>query len=142
MTIAPPHITPAITFELTTPGISIGHFTEVSGLNAEVETLTYNEGGNNEFVHRLPTRVKYPNLVLKRGISKEDALQRWFQKSHTQAQRTDITVTMLDHEGRRVRTWNFVGAYPIKWTGPAFNAGQNQVATESIEIAHEGLKAV
>jgi phage tail-like protein len=141
MTIAPPEITPAITFELTTPGVSIGHFTEVSGLSAEVETLTYNEGGNNEFIHRLPTRVKYPNLVLKRGISKEDALQKWFQKSHTQAQRTDITVTMLDHEGRRLRTWSFVGAYPIKWTGPAFNAGQNTVATEAIEIAHEGLKA-
>jgi phage tail-like protein len=148
-TIAP-LLTPGITFELSIPGVqidgadvsAIGYFTEISGLSAEVETLTYNEGGMNEFVHRLPTRVKYPNLVLKRGITSEDGLMKWFQRSNTEAKRTDITITMLNHSGERVRTFTFVNAYPIKWTGPTFNSGQSQMATEAIEIAHDGVKPV
>ncbi|MGH2969516.1 MAG: phage tail protein [Solirubrobacteraceae bacterium] len=134
--------TPAIWFELTIQGKSVGYFTEVTGLSAEVETMTYNEGGNNEFVHRLPTRVKYPNLVLKRGVTGSAILQQWFQKSHTQAERTGITVSMLNEQGERIRTWNFVNAFPIKWTGPTFNATQSALATEAIEIAHDGCKAV
>jgi phage tail-like protein len=147
MAIAP-LLAPGISFELNIPGVqiagtdvsAIGYFTEISGLSAEVDTLTYNEGGNNEFVHRLPTRVKYPNLVLKRGITSEDGLMKWFQRSHTEAERTDITVTMLSPSHERLRTWTFVNAYPIKWTGPTFNAGQSQMATEAIEIAHEGVR--
>ena len=133
---------PAIWFELDIQGQSVGFFTEVTGLSAEVETLTYSEGGMNEFQHRLPTRVKYPNLVLKRGMTTKSDLQRWFQKSHTQAERTSISLTMLDQSGETLRTWSFVNAYPVKWTGPNFNVAQSAVAVEAIEIAHEGLKAV
>jgi phage tail-like protein len=133
---------PAIWFELTIQGQSIGYFNEVSGLSAEVETFTYNEGGNNEFVHKLPTRVKYPNLVLKRGLTGAADLQRWFQRSHVGADRTSVTVTMLNEAGDRLRVWSFVNAFPIKWTGPSFNAQQATVATEALEISHDGIKAV
>ena len=133
---------PAIWFELTIQGQSIGYFNEVSGLSAEVETFTYNEGGNNEFVHKLPTRVKYPNLVLKRGLTGAADLQRWFQRSHVGADRTSVTVTMLNEAGDRLRVWSFVNAFPVKWTGPTFNAQQNTLATEAIEISHDGIKAV
>jgi phage tail-like protein len=137
-----PEIVPGIYFELTMPGISIGYFTEVSGLSAEVEVFTYNEGGNNSFVHKLPTRVKYPSLVLKRGISNEAALQTWFAKSvGPSPQRVDVTVSMLDEEQNRLRTWAFANALPVKWTGPQFNVGQSAVATEALEIAHDGIKA-
>src|SRR4051812_40258754 len=133
---------PAVWFELDIQGQSVGYFTEVTGLSAEVETFAYSEGGNNEFQHKLPTRVKYPNLVLKRGMTDKADLQRWFQKTNTQAQRTGIPLTMLDQEGTRLRTWSFVNAFPIKWTGPNFNAGQAALAIEAIEIAHDGIKAV
>jgi phage tail-like protein len=135
-------MTPAIWFDLKIQGITIGYYTEVSGLSAEVETLSYNEGGMNEFVHKLPTRVKYPNLVCKRGITSAADLQKWFQKSHTKANRVDVTLTMLDQSRKTVRTWSFVNAFPVKWTGPNFNASQSSLATEAIEIAHEGVKAV
>ena len=130
---------PAVWFELKIQSKAIGYFHEASGLSAEVETLSYNEGGMNEFVHKLPTRVKFPNLVLKRGLTKKADLQAWFQKSHTQAERVGITLTMLDQQLQPVRTWSFVNAFPVKWTGPSFNATQNSLATEVIEIAHEGL---
>jgi phage tail-like protein len=133
---------PALWFELEIQGKAIGYFTEVTGLSAEVETMTYSEGGMNEFQHKLPTRVKYPNLVLKRGMTTKSDLQTWFQKSHTQAERTSISLTMLNQAGDTIRTWSFVNAYPIKWTGPNFNAAQSALAVEAIEIAHEGVKAV
>ena len=133
---------PAVWFELDIQGKAVGYFTEVTGLSAEVETLTYSEGCMNEFQHKLPTRVKYPNLVLKRGMTTKAELQTWFQKSHIQAERTTISLTMLDQEGNTIRTWSFVNAFPIKWTGPNFNASQSQLAVEQIEIAHEGLRAV
>jgi phage tail-like protein len=133
---------PAIWFELDIQGKAVGYFTEISGLSAEVETLAYSEGGMNEFQHKLPTRVKYPNLVLKRGITTKADLQKWFQKSHTQAERTGIRLSMLDQAGTRLRTWSFVNAFPIKWTGPNFNTSQSSLAVEAIEIAHEGIEAV
>jgi phage tail-like protein len=129
-------------FELEIQGKPIGYFTEITGLTAEVETLTYSEGGMNEFQHKLPTRVKYPNLVLKRGMTTKADLQKWFQKSHTQAERTGIRLSMLDEAGNRIRTWSFVNAFPVKWTGPNFNAAQSSLAVEQIEITHEGIEAV
>jgi phage tail-like protein len=137
-----PWVIPTISFEVKLPtSVKIGYFTEVSGLSAEVEFQTYNEGGNNEFVHHLPTRVKYPNLVLKRGITDEDALLRWFKKTHVGAERHQVTVTMLSADAKPVRTWSFANAFPVKWTGPSFNAGQSQAATETLEIVHDGLTA-
>lgn len=139
---AAPFLFSTVAFRVKLPNeITVGYFTEVSGLAAEVEFLTYNEGGNNEFVHHLPSRVKYPNLVLKRGITDEDALLKWFQKSHTGAERHDISVTMLTPDNKDLRTWGFAGAFPVKWTGPSFNAGQSQGAVETLEIVHDGLKA-
>jgi phage tail-like protein len=138
-----PWVLPTISFEVKLPtAVKIGYFTEVSGLSAEVEFQTYNEGGNNEFVHHLPTRVKYPNLVLKRGITNEDALLQWFKKTHVGADRQQVSVTLLSADGKSVRTWSFANAFPIKWTGPSFNAGQSQVATETLEIVHDGLMAL
>jgi phage tail-like protein len=134
---------PAIFFELKldVQGRSIGYFTEVSGLSGELETLSYNEGGRNDRVHRLPTRMKHPNLVLKRGVTTIDSLEKWFAAAHAAPEQTSITLTMYDQELARIRAWKFANAFPVKWTGPTFNVGQNQVATEAIEIAHEGIQA-
>jgi len=129
-------------FELEIQGKPIGYFTEITGLSAEVEHLTYSEGGMNEFQHKLPTRVKYPNLVLKRGMTTKSELQKWFQKSHTQAERTGIRVSMMDTNGDRLRTWSFVNAFPVKWIGPNFNSTQSALAVESVEVAHEGMEAL
>ena len=130
---------PAIWFKLEIQGQSVGYFTEASGLNAEVETMTYNEGGRNEFVHKLPSRMKHPNLVLKRGLTLKSDLEKWVEDSFNGPARREITLTMYNEEADIIRTWNFKNAYPVKWTGPQFNAGQNTLATESIEIVHDGI---
>jgi len=127
-------------FKVELPGVDVGRFRECSGLAAEIEVKDYNEGGNNEFVHKLPTRVKYPNLTLKRGVTYEDGLLQWLWKTRTQPQRLDMTITLMGPGGVAVRTWAFAEAYPIKWTGPSLNSGSNQIATETLEIVHSGLR--
>jgi len=134
--------TPAIWFELklTPKSAPIGYFTEVSGLNSELEVMTYNEGGKNDGVHKLPTRMKHPNLVLKRGVTTVKDLQQWAQESFMGPDRKEITLTMYNEQLEKIRIWSFKNAYPVKWTGPSFNAAQNTVATEVIEIAHDGIQ--
>ena len=134
--------TPAIWFELklTPKSAPIGYFTEVSGLSSELEVMTYNEGGKNDGVHKLPTRMKHPNLVLKRGVTTVKDLQQWAQESFMGPDRKEITLTMYNEQLEKIRIWSFKNAYPVKWTGPAFNSAQSTVATEVIEIAHDGIQ--
>jgi phage tail-like protein len=127
-------------FRVGLPGIDVGHFQECSGLTAEIEVKEYAEGGNNAHVHKLPTRVKYPNLVLKRGVTHEDALLRWFLQTRTKARQVELSVALVEPGGEVVRTWAFAGAYPVKWTGPGLNAGSSAIATEALEVVHQGLR--
>ena len=82
---------------------------------ARVRGLEYQEGGNNDFVHRLPGGLHYPNLVLSRGLTREDALLKWFYATHTQAERKEITLTLKTADAER--TWTFADAFPV--SGPA-----------------------
>ena len=136
--------TPAIWFELklTPKQAPIGYFTEVSGLGTEIETMSYNEGGRNDMVHKLPTRMKHPNLVLKRGVTTVKDLEEWLEDSFMGPSRKEITLTMYNEQLDKIRVWSFQNAYPVKWTGPQFNSSQNTVATESIEIVHDGIQVV
>jgi phage tail-like protein len=136
--------TPAIWFELklTPKQAPIGYFTEVSGLSAEIETMTYTEGGRNDSVHKLPTRMKHPNLVLKRGVTTVKDLEAWLEDSFMGPSRKEITLTMYNEQLEKIRVWSFKNAYPVKWTGPQFNSAQSTVATESIEIVHDGIQVV
>ena len=134
-------MTPAIWFELklTPKQTPIGYFTEASGLGRELEVLTYNEGGRNDAVWKLPTRMKHPNLVLKRGVTSVKDLEEWAESCFMGPDRKEITLTMYNEQLQKIRGWSFKEAYPVKWTGPSFNASQNALATEVIEIAHLGI---
>jgi hypothetical protein len=115
-------------FVVEIDSLTVGGFSEVSGLVVEVETEDYQEGGVNDYVHKLPKGIKYPNLVLKRGITDSDELWKWHED-----------VVLLDSEGNVKRTWTFEDVYPIKWTGPDFKADNSTVAIESLELVHKGL---
>jgi phage tail-like protein len=142
MTVKQEQTTPAIWFELklTAKAAPIAYFSEISGLAAEIETMTYNEGGRNDSVHKLPTRMKHPNLVLKRGVTTVKDLQEWALDSFMGPDRKEITLTMYNQQLEKLRTWSFKNAYPVKWTGPTFNVGQAAVATEVLEIVHDGIQ--
>jgi phage tail-like protein len=124
------------------PDLLIGEFRECTGLAMEREILEYAAGGNNDFVYKLPGRVKYPNLVLKRGVTYQTELLAWFRDMHAALKQSLVTVTLLDTQGEPARVWAFQQAYPVKWAGPNLNAGSDSAATETLEIAHCGMEHV
>jgi phage tail-like protein len=124
------------------PNLFIGEFRECSGLAMEREILEYAAGGNNDFVYKLPGRVKYPNLVLKRGVTYQTELIAWFRATQSAPALSTVTVTLLDTMGELARVWAFKQAYPVKWAGPSLNAGSDSAATETLEIAHGGMEQV
>jgi len=132
-------------------GVQIGAFTEVSGLQVEIEqgdTESIKEGGQNEYIHKLPGRMKWPNLVLKRGVTADNNLFDWFKKSSGEGfegnqrslDRTLAALAMVDGQGEVLRAWVFYDAFPVKWTGPKFAATSSELATEELEIAHHGFR--
>ena len=139
-----PPIQHAKSFQVTIPSLTleVGLFTQVTGLSAQVDVMEYPEGGVNTFVHRLPTRIKQGNVTLKRGVTKEKALIEWFQKTVVKVQPADLSINVLDERGNTVQAWSFRNAYPVKWTGSDLNAGGNEFMTQSLEIAHSGMKVM
>lgn len=139
----------AATFLVEVDGVEIGHFMEVSGLELTVGVEEIQEGGENSFVHKLPGRMTWPNLVLKRGITQNDSLIKWVNKSSgeqfaangNKLTRSTAAITLIGPGGKRLRAWNFDGAFPVKWTGPTFAVTSDDMAVEELEIAHHGFRA-
>jgi phage tail-like protein len=126
----------AITFD----GMPTAYFRSVSGLSVEIEVVEFREGGSND-VHKLPGRVKYPNLVLKQGFSGASELQKWaFRIAAGQFEHKNATIVMSDQNHHEVARYTLSNGWPTKWEGPDFDASSNELAIETIEIAHEGLR--
>ena len=139
----------AATFLFEVDGVEIGRFTEVNGLEVEVDVQELEEGGENSFVHKLPGRMKWPNITLKRGITQNDSLLSWLSKSSgeqfaasgNKLSRSTAAITLLGPSAARLRSWEFDGAFPVKWSGPTFAASSSDMAMEELEIAHHGFRA-
>jgi phage tail-like protein len=137
------------TFLVEVDGVEIGRFMEITGLEVSIDVEEVNEGGENSFVHKLPGRMSWPNLVLKRGITQNDALLKWLNKSSgeqfaanaNKLARSTAAITLVGAGGARLRSWDFDGAYPVKWRGPSFSVNSEDMAVEELEIVHNGFRA-
>lgn len=124
-------------------GLYEAGFTEVSGLVSETEVEEYQEGGVNGYTHRLPGRVKYSSIVLKRGFSASPDLWDWYSNAaNGEYDRRNGAIVLQDGQGEEVCRWNFYESYPIKWKGPDLDASSSMTAIEEIELAHHGIKTV
>lgn len=117
-------------------------FTEVSGLNVELQTIDYREGNSLDYqVSKMPGIPQYSNITLKRGVFRSD--NEFFQWLNTvkmnNIERRDITISLLNEEHEPVMVWKVREAWPCKVEGPSLNSTGNEVAVESIELCHEGL---
>lgn len=135
---------PVTTLTLSAVGlVKAGGFSEVSGLDFALDIHDHNEGGNNGGVLKFPTRIKWTNLVLKKGVDNGRQLWEWaYGFAEGKAKRKDGLIILRNEAGRPQLTWGFRRGLPVKYTGPALNAMNSVVAVESIEIAHEGLYVV
>lgn len=128
-------------FYLEIEGVVVAEFTDLSGLSAEREIKQYAEGGVNDYVHLLPGRVKYPNLVLKRGQTYSHDLWEWFQDGiyDGKVARKNLSIILGDASGLRVKQWDVTGAYPVKYTSSDLKTDTNEFSFETMELAHHGI---
>ncbi|GGG23482.1 phage tail protein [Dokdonia pacifica] len=113
-------------------------FQSVSGLSVDLETEEIAEGGENRFKHKIPVRTKYPNLVLKRGLLIDSGVIEWCRDALEKyvIKPVDITVSLLDEKHEPLQSWKIAHAYPVKWNVGDFNAEENKIVIETLELSY------
>jgi phage tail-like protein len=115
-----------------------------------VQVEEIREGGQNGFVHQIPGRMTWPNLVFRRGVTNSNALFEWFQKTSGEGfasnsnklTRSTGAVTVIDPVGARLRSWEFIDVFPVRWAGPDFSVASTDPLEEELEVTHHGFRAV
>lgn len=120
----------------------LGTFLELTGLGLEYQTWYYPEGGNNGFVHPLRGGLKQSNLTLRSGVTDQNVLLGWVLGTGTLQGSQDLSIHYVTAAGDLLRSFGFARAMPVRWTGPNARIGASAVATESLEIAHQGLTRI
>lgn len=121
-------------------GEAIG-FSEVDLPAGEIEVIEYREGNERSTVRRLPGLRKYTNLTLKRGVTGNLELFEWWQAvCDGQLLRRNVVITLLDEQRQPVQRWKLRDAWPAKLDYGRLDALGNEVAIETLELAHEGFE--
>ncbi|MFO1433880.1 MAG: phage tail protein [Candidatus Competibacteraceae bacterium] len=133
---------PVFHFTVGWGGNRVG-FSEVTGLIQENQAIEYRDGSFNEYSSiKMPGLRKFNNITMKRGVIKSDNdFFNWLSKVNTKdMERRTLTISLLNENNDPVMVWHVLRAFPVKVEGPQLKASGNEVAIESIEIAHEGLE--
>jgi phage tail-like protein len=133
----------AFQFMVEIDGIGQARFQDVSGLDATTDVIEYREGGAALGMMKLPGLTKHTNLTLKRGYTEDAQLWNWYElvmSGKTEKIRRSIAIVQLDMAGQEIFRWNLYKAFPVKYTGPTFNAKGNELSIETLEIAYERIE--
>jgi phage tail-like protein len=134
---------PPVGFHFRVEFLNLGNnndqrFQSVTGLNVDYDTETFKEGGENRFEHKLPVRTKYPDLSLKRGMLTDSAVIKWcidaFQSRIFNP--VQVNVSLLNEEHVPIITWQFFKVWPKKWSVGDFNANENTVVIETLDLSY------
>lgn len=134
----------AFRFKLEVDGVALGHFKSCSGLKHEIEVLEFQEGGSNEFKHKLVAQGSYPNIVLKLGFVSNGIAEDWHYEyaaaDAKKGERKTVRIYLLADDAQTiVGQWTLKDAWPAKWEGPEFDGSSDNLAVETLEIAHHGI---
>jgi phage tail-like protein len=131
----------ALNFRVEIDGLTVGSFSECSGLTAEVNVVEYREGTDISLTTRkLPGLQKYSTITLKRGYTQNTELWSWYKNIvNGVADRRNGSIILMDEERNDVMRWSITNAWIRKIEGPVLKADGNEVAVESVELVHEGL---
>ncbi len=134
----------SVDFELPGQTDKDQRFQDISGLSKEITTETMNEGGENKFTYQLPERVNYPNLVLKRGMLIGSGLHGWIKNAIDNFifEPANLTISLLNESHAPLAAWYVVNAYPVKWNISNFNAEENKLVVETIELKYQYYKSL
>ncbi len=125
-------------------------FQEVSGLTVDIELEELRDGAEPHFSYKFPKRIKYQNLVLKRGMLKNSALISWFEDAmdsyfniaNYSFSPCTIYIQLQNENGDPVSSWQVNNAFPVKWQISEFKANANEVVVETLEFAYQNFKRI
>lgn len=130
-------------FSVEIDGLEAGGFSEVTGFDASIDVMEYREGDMVQTPMKMPGLKKYSNITLKKGLADTTVLYDWITAGiEGEVERKTLTITLLDQTESPVASWQIINAWPVKYTGPDFNATSSEVAIETLEVAHEGMTRV
>jgi phage tail-like protein len=125
-------------FRVVVDDVSIGEFSEVSGLTVEGDAIDYLKAAKSQTtVRKLVGLHKYANITLKRGYMRDQSLWHWYRKG--QSDRRNIIIELINAARQPLQRWHFDNAWVNKIEGPSLKASGNEITVETLEIAHEGL---
>lgn len=133
-------------FKLDVQGKVTGFFTEISGVGSETETIEHkvvDPNTHQDIIQKVPGRLKWGDITLKRGITKDMDIWDWrgeVEEGDMNAARKNGSITMYNLKGAEAARWNFVNGWPQKVTGPNLKADSNEYGVEELVIVHEGIK--
>ncbi len=141
---------PPVGFHFKVEFMGIGNnndsrFQSVSGLNMEYDIETFKEGGENRFEHKLPGRSKYADLSLKRGMLKDSEVIKWLlgilhDRDFINFKPAIVQVSLLNEQHEALRIWEFIDAWPKKWSVSDLNAQENAIVIETLDLAYKYFK--
>lgn len=123
-------------------GLSLGddvRFTEVSGLSMELGNEEVPEGGENRFVQKYPTRTRFPELVMKRGLLKQSLVWSWLHECLVDYRITprSLDIMLLNEQHLPLMVWHVIGAWPTKWSVSDLNANSNSYTVETLQLTYQ-----
>jgi phage tail-like protein len=132
-------------YALEIEGKLSGYFTECSGIGSEHEIVEHKvvDDQGHEIVQKIPGRLKWGDVTLKRGITEKMDIWDWRQKveeGNMSEARTNCSIVMFDRNYEAVARWDFVNAWPSKVSGPEVKADSNEFGVEEVILVHEGMK--
>jgi phage tail-like protein len=125
-------------FLVVIDGVTTAGFSECSGISMETDAIDYRTGAEDTVVRKLPGLKKFGNITFKRGFTKDKGLWDWRKKViDGKTERQSGSITLLNEARQPSVRWVFREAWPRKLDGPSFNAKNNEVAIETLEIVVE-----
>lgn len=118
-------------------------FQEVTGLDAEAQVIEYRAGNSKAYsTIKMPGIIKYGNVTLKKGVfAKNNKIWDWFnQRKMNLIKRQSVIIKLMDEDKTPTMTWTLTNAWPTKIVSTDLKSDGNEVAVESVELAHEGVK--
>jgi phage tail-like protein len=130
----------AYMFKVKIDGQDLGLWNGFEGLGMETVIEAREEGGNNQFIHQLPGRLKYTNVKISRPVGPDsNKVAKWLSDMAVAVKRTTAVISALGPDNKEMVSWSLDGVVPVRWTGPAFNVDNAKVAMETLELAYHGF---
>lgn len=147
MAASPGGYYPPVGFHFKVEFVGIGNdndcrFQSVAGLTVEYDVESFKEGGENRFEHKLPVRTKYNDISLKRGMLTSSTVIDWCRQAFENRLFLPVMVniTLLNEKHEPLKTWSVVDAWPKKWSVSDFNAQENGIVVETLDLAYKYFK--